>query len=138
MSKPPSLPRVTYEILDALDMDAERDFFDFCISEDEIGELKEAIKEGLIRVLAINENDERIGTLFYAIAEESAKFIVLGITAKSNEVFGLLRRMTWFKGFVRGCGCTRVVAETRRSGVFRNLLDIGFKPVSVEMEWDLI
>lgn len=136
MGKPPTLPLATYEILETLDLEAERDFYDFCVSEQEIGELREATREGLIHAVAVNENGNRIGTLFYAIGRNNT-FIVLGISAKSEEPFGVFRRMTWLRDLVKDLGCTRVVAETRRSGVFRALLELGFKPFSVEMSFEL-
>lgn len=102
---------------------------------------RRATEEGRLVAHGLYEDGVRIGTCWCGVSEDYDGR-VLWVAGMSAESAGR-RGMSAFKRVGRALaelarkeGCARIKAETSRSGVFRELLRLGFKPERVELSWE--
>ena len=130
-----NLNKVEQELIETLDKQSEGDFLALPgKTPEELGELRGAVEDGTISVAALTEDGKRVGTAWYALADDETLWIV-GVRAVSTEDVGFLRRMGKpLLSLATRLGCKRIIAETARSGVFTSLVGLGFKPTNVKLE----
>ena len=136
---------ITEEVLGAFDARCAEDAarLDAVESEElkQAEDFRRATESGHLSAHGLYENGVRIGTCWCGVSEDYDGRVlwVAGMSAESGSERGL----SAFKRFGRALselarreGCAKIKAETSRSGVFRELLRLGFKPERVELAWE--